>query len=631
MLNLILRNYVLEKLTGTRRVAAIALITFLSAGPSWDSVASVRNNVNHGRVSSTSNTSTTLTATGGVLTCTTATVTLDAITDAINPVYSWTGPDGFTSTLRNPVASVPGNYTVVVTDGDGQTSSATALVTQNVAVPGASASAVGTLTCTQTAVTLTGSSLVSGAFYQWSGPNGFTSTSQHAVTSVPGIYTLVVTNPENGCTSTAAVSVLQNTAAPSVIASAAGWLNCKTPSVLVLGGSTVQGATYQWTGPGGFSSTEQSIVTSLPGAYTLSVTNPANGCTKARTATVLQDFTTPGAIASVSGVITCTSPSVTLSGLSNTSGAKFSWEGPDGFSSTEQNPVVSVPGLYRLTVTGPNGCSSVTTVAVQQNVTQPDATATVNGTLTCTQPFVTLTGSSSVSGVIYHWSGPAGFTSTSQNTVTTLPGIYAFAVTNPTNGCTSVATVTVQQNVIVPTITASVSGVITCDIPFVTLTGSSNTPGATFEWVGPEGYSTNEQEAITLSAGLYVLTVTNPVNGCTASAAVEVFAENCDELSSAEAANSQAVASEEISSVTLFPNPVKNNGTIQFTAREYGYLKLEIYNQLNVKVATLFEGTVLAGNIYSVNFVAGNFPKEMHFYRISGAGISEQGRFFVSR
>jgi hypothetical protein len=631
MLNLILRNYVLEKLTGTRRVAAIALIIFLSACPSWGSVASLRDNANHGRVSlPTSNAGITVTATGGVLTCTIATVTLDAITDAISPVYSWTGPDGFTSSLRNPVVSMPGNYTVVVTDNDGQASSATALVTQNVAVPTASASAVGSLTCTQTAVTLTGSSLVSGAFYQWTGPAGFISTLQNAVTTVPGTYTLTVINPVNGCISTATASVLQNTAAPSVFASAAGTLNCKTPGVLLLGGSSVQGAIYQWIGPDGFSSTEQSTVTSLPGAHTLTVTNPANGCTRARTVTVLQDFTMPGAIASVSGVISCTSPSVTLSGVSSTSGAKFSWEGPNGFSSTQQNPVVSVPGLYRLTVTSANGCTSEAEVAVQQNATQPGATATVNGALTCTQSSVTLTGSSSVPGVIYHWSGPAGFTSTSKNTVTTSPGIYTLVVTNPTNGCTSIANVAVQQNVILPTVTAGVSGVITCDVPFVTLVGSSSTPGATFEWSGPEGFSTNEQETVTLTAGLYVLTVTHPVSGCTASVAVQVTAENCDELLTAGAANSQAVVSEEMSSVSLYPNPVKNNGTIQFTAREYGFLKLEIYDQFNVKVATLFEGTVLAGSTYSVNFEAGNFTKEMHFYRISGAGISEHGRFFVS-
>jgi hypothetical protein len=624
MLNLIQRKYVLEKLTGTARAAAIALLIFLPAWSSRASVSSLRDNVNHGRASLlTSNTAITATATGGVLTCTNVTVTLDVITDAVNPVYSWTGPNGFTSTLRNPVVSIAGSYTVVVTGSDGQTSSATTLVTQNVAAPGASATVVGTLTCVQTFVTLSGSSPVPGALYRWIGPGGFISTVQNPVTSVPGTYTLTVTNPVNGCTSAATVAVVQNITAPPSFASVGGTLTCTTPSVLLLGGSSVQGATYQWAGPGGFSSTEQHTVTTLPGIYTLTVTNPTNGCTSARTVTVQQDLTMPGAIASVSGAISCNTPSVILSGHSNTPGVTFLWAGPSGFSSTAQNPVTSVPGTYILTVTSLNGCSSVATVAVTQNVTTPGATATVNGILTCTQPFVTLTGSAALPEALYSWTGPAGFTSTSRNTVVTLPGFYTLVVTNPANGCTSAATVVVQQNVALPAVSASVSGPITCDMPFVTLTGSSSTPGATFEWTGPEGYSTNEPEAITASAGLYVLTVTHPVSGCTASASVEVTAENCDELL---ATSSQAVVSE----VTLYPNPVKNNGTIQFTAREYGYLTLEIYTQGNVKVATLFEGTVLAGSTYSVNFEAANFTKEMHLYRISGAGISEQGRFFVA-
>ncbi|MBS1547567.1 MAG: T9SS type A sorting domain-containing protein, partial [Bacteroidetes bacterium] len=83
----------------------------------------------------------------------------------------------------------------------------------------------------------------------------------------------------------------------------------------------------------------------------------SNGCSATATAVVDQDITAPGAQA-MGGLIDCTTQSVMLHGYGN---GTFSWSGPGGFTSTEQNPVVSVSGGYTLTVTGANGCTSTAT------------------------------------------------------------------------------------------------------------------------------------------------------------------------------------------------------------------------------------------------------------------------------
>ncbi|HWZ17083.1 MAG TPA: LamG-like jellyroll fold domain-containing protein, partial [Mucilaginibacter sp.] len=61
----------------------------------------------------------------------------------------------------------------------------------------------------------------------------------------------------------------------------------------------------------------------------------------------------------------------TLSLTANTvAGATYSWTGPGGFTSAQQNPTVSSPvaGTYVLTVTGASGCTSVINVTAPSNV-----------------------------------------------------------------------------------------------------------------------------------------------------------------------------------------------------------------------------------------------------------------------
>ena len=78
-------------------------------------------------------------------------------------------------------------------------------VNENRTAPGAQATG-GTLTCIANSVQLGASSSTGGVTYSWSGPGGFNSALQNPTVSVTGTYTVTVTNPANGCTSTASAS-----------------------------------------------------------------------------------------------------------------------------------------------------------------------------------------------------------------------------------------------------------------------------------------------------------------------------------------------------------------------------------------------------------------------------------------
>jgi uncharacterized protein (DUF2141 family) len=164
----------------------------------------------------------------------------------------------------------------VTNPANGCTNTAQAIVTENVATPNASATG-GNLTCTTTCLNVVASSTTPGATFQWTGGPATASWQRCA----PGTYTVTVTNPANGCTSTATATVTQNITAPNASATG-GMIPCNATCINVVASSTTPGATFQWTGGPATASWQVCAA----GTYTVTVTNPANGCTSTATATV---------------------------------------------------------------------------------------------------------------------------------------------------------------------------------------------------------------------------------------------------------------------------------------------------------------------------------------------------------
>ncbi len=458
------------------------------------------------------------TAQGGFLGCGNAQAQLNASSNIPNSSFAWGPPAGLSNpNIPNPLASLPGTYTVTVTNPtNGCTATATAVVTGNTDPPSASAQG-GVITCVASSITLQANTNANGASFAWSGPAGFSSNQQNPTVSAGGTYTVTITNPLNNCTASATASVTVNTTPPQASASG-GTISCTSPTVTLSGNSPTNDVSWAWTGPAGFSSNQQNPVVDTAGTYTLVVTNPINGCTSSATASVSGDTLPPNATAA-GGLISCAMPTITLDGASATPGASFAWSGPGGFSSNQQDPSVNAVGIYLLTVTGPNACTATATAEVSGDFDQPDATAT-GGVITCASSTTQISGSSNTPNVIYSWIGPNQGTYNGPTPTVSNLGIYTLIVTAP-NGCTATATAEVVPDDDIPQVSA-VGGTLTCAVTSVTLQGTSNTPGATLEWTGPDGFSSTQEDPVVSLPGTYVLTATNPANGCTAIATAPV-------------------------------------------------------------------------------------------------------------
>lgn len=575
------------------------------------------------------------TSVSGIVTCSNTAQVSAIVSGGTATAYSWTGPNGFTSTAQNPVVSAGGQYTVTATLSGGCTASASVMVTEDKTAPDITASAGGSLTCINASVALSGSSSVSGATYSWTGPNGFTSTVQRPTVSAAGLYTLTVTNPATGCTSTASTTVAQQTDVPANLSVSSNTgsltLTCTNPNIVLTASSSTPGVSYTWTGPNGFSVNSATATVTLAGAYTLTATHPLSGCVSTSTASIAQNIAVPANIGTTSvpasGQLDCTASNVILTGSSSTPGVTYSWSGPDGFSAGSAVATAITPGGYTLTVTDPsNGCTSTAMATVTQDLAPPaSVTATPSNQLTCAQSTATLTGNSTTTGAAYVWSGPGGFSSSLRVTTTTVAGPYTLTVTNPANGCTATKSITVQQNKTAPgDVSIAPPDQLNCDVMEVTLIGSSSTPNVLYIWSGPDDFSDVAPVTTATEPGDYTLTVVNQTNGCSSTATVTVE----QDLTACEAVARKATSGAAARMLSpgpgvdvpvagfiykVYPNPVNTVAFVDLSSPVSAHVEVSICNSMGVREKLLFNGTVEANRGYKLSIDAGSFTMGVHF------------------
>ena len=463
-----------------------------------------------------------------LLTCSVGLVTIQA--DATNgtsavTTYQWIGPgiNGSNSGVEDPSVDQIGVYVLTATSANGCSSTSSVTVAEDKIAPDSKATS-GELTCLSPIIPLNGTSATQGVTYAWSGPNGFNSIQKDTSANAPGVYTVTVTNPVNGCTSTAQTTMTQNIAPPGATTAKSDDLDCSVLSVDLQGGPGAN-VTYQWTTGGTPVSTDQNPTVAQPGTYILLTTSTINGCTSTSSVVVTQDIQAPDVTAK--GVtLDCITGTGTITAASQTAGVSYKWEGPNSYSSKVQNPNdVTNPGTYTVTVTAPNGCSSTATAEVLKNTGTPQVTLSGGGLLTCAQDSLTITATIGTPGATFQWSGPGGtpIVSTSTTIDITQPGTYGIVVTNPVNGCKASPTLAVIQNILPPQGVTATGGKIDCTTPTISIKGGTSSFGVTYQWEGPGSYTSAAQNPNDIKTpGVYTVTVTRNDNGCTATATANV-------------------------------------------------------------------------------------------------------------
>ena len=305
------------------------------------------------------------------------------------------------------------------------------VVTEDLATPNAAIAApVTTLTCTNPTATLTASG---GGTYEWS----TTETTAAISVTTPDTYTVTVTSA-NGCTSTAEVTIDEDTTLPTVSIDASGTeLTCTTTSVTLTAQTTE--TNIVWSVPGNFTTTNNPLTATAVGVYTVVVT-AANGCTASATIDITRDITVPVVSIATPAVLTCNLTSTTLSATADPT-YTYAWSTLGGNIVIDGNeatatPTVDAPGVYIVTVTGASGCTAQAIVQVNENITPPNANAGSDVVLACGVTTTTLT---ATGGGTYLWSNGE----TTATITDVIVGTYTVTVT-AANGCTATDVVAVS-------------------------------------------------------------------------------------------------------------------------------------------------------------------------------------------
>lgn len=421
--------------------------------------------------------------------CSGQTLSLSAGSD-IGTTYSWSGPNGFTSTAQNPtIGSVStlasGTYSVATASAAGCVSgTATVSVTVNPS-PIASVTPSVTAICAGDGIILQGSG---GGSYSWS-----TGATTSAITEGPlfsnSTFSLVVTNGF-GCKDTDTTTITVNQL-PIPVISGNNTICVGQNSTLNASGGTY----YSWS----TGATVATIIVS-PSTLTSYIVNVMDsiGCSVDDTITVtVNSVPTPTVSANDSTLCSGDNAMLTASG-----GTSYLWYNN---SSTTSSISVSPSITTTYTVSVSNGfCSADDTIKITV-FASPTASVTATPSSVCPGGSATLVASG---GTVYSWSTTATTSSiivtpTSSNTTYTV-------IVGTNNGCADTTSISVTINNPPP---ASITGnTAICSGNNVTLSASPNN-NVTYLWnVLSQTTQTIIDSPTTTTT--YSVIVTSTITGC---------------------------------------------------------------------------------------------------------------------
>ena len=182
-----------------------------------------------------------------------------------------------------------------------------------------------------------------------------------------------------------------------------------------------------------------------------------------------------------------------------------------------------------------SGCTSSASVIITQSAGVPTSDIGQPGTLTCTLTSFNLNanGSSASPTITYSWTTAGSGNITAGNTTLTptidAPGIYTLQVFDSANSCSSVATVTVPENIVNPDVEAGSPNTLTCtvtNLPLAAVIDSSSSTNLMYLWSTLDGIIVSGGTTLTPTigaAGLYTIVVTDNSNGCTDTDNVQIL------------------------------------------------------------------------------------------------------------
>ncbi len=195
-------------------------------------------------------------------------------------------------------------------------------------------------------------------------------------------------------------------------------------STLKLTAGGLPGATYNWSGPSGFSSVNQnpslpSVKIANAGVYY--VTASVAGCTGLTDSVTVSINLPPTTPSVISNSPICSSDSILLTASGISANANFLWSGPGGFTSTQPSPLIrsagkTNEGVYNLTVSIP-GCPITSASSLSVLVNQKPQISSINNNSPLCEGDTLRLNATTIAGAAFSWNTISGYNSSLANPV----------------------------------------------------------------------------------------------------------------------------------------------------------------------------------------------------------------------
>jgi len=390
------------------------------------------------------------------------------VRDAIEPfTYSWTGPNGFTSSADSLSGVGAGEYCVTVTDAAGCVNTACIDVIESNELT--ASSTLSDFACNQIScngvcdgsISMTVSGGVTPYSFAWLGPEGFLASTEDISSLCAGTYELTLTDA-TGCEYTNSYTLTEPSVVTIEVVGSVD-LECsgvETGEASVASNGGCAPYTYSWshsaavTGP---------VATDLgSGTYEVSVTDQ-NGCNSAGSVTIVINEPIDPLLVTIDEVslypggfnVSCPSSTDGYVNVTSTAGTEpytFEWINTatgENVSNVEDLSDVAC-GSYSLTVTDGNGCQvnqEVDLECVPSIDVQLDVQNNPCGSPTASLGSIEVTSVSGGQGAPYNfsWTGPSCSPCTTEDLTNLDSGDYQLIVTD-SQGCADTTTANIGQN-----------------------------------------------------------------------------------------------------------------------------------------------------------------------------------------
>ncbi|MEP7195226.1 MAG: gliding motility-associated C-terminal domain-containing protein [Saprospiraceae bacterium] len=418
--------------------------------------------------------------------------------------FNWTGPNGFNSNLHNPTINTDGEYQVLAISQFGCPKFGIVNIIQDTTAPTLSIQ-LDTLTCFRTDVTPKLNSDPDIVSYIWSGPNNFNSNLQNPTLSIPGKYIIKVQNSKS-CSTEQEIILVEDIAKPLISISADDIVCNKQAFIYV--NSISNNAKVFWKGPNNFTSDSLKNQVTLAGWYIVTATS-SNGCVTIDSVLVIQKDNLPD-LTTKDDTLTCSKTNLNLFAESQTPGVKYSWTGPNNFSSQIKNPNINIGGVYTVKITDPSGCELTKQINISVLNSNSILQLTNLDSLTCKLNLANIILNSNNNLNTISWTGPNNYFSSNQNITINTGGWYKVNTVNEF-GCLSSDSIFIVDYRVLP-IATTADDSLNCQRKMISLSLNSSEPNLKFSWSGPNGFTSIIQNPTVNSGGIFTVTITNEYN-----------------------------------------------------------------------------------------------------------------------